>query len=192
MIKQTGKDFVNLPDSDPDHVLGDYTGAGVIFGTTGGVMEAALRTAYSFITKENLGALEFEDIRGLDGVKELSIEVAGSKVNVAVAHGLGNVMSVMNRVRDARDRGEPSPYDFIEVMACPGGCAGGGGQPYGVTNEIRAARAQGLYQDDREHEFRLSHENPGVQKLYKDFLGEPLSHKAHECLHTHYVKRTTG
>jgi len=192
MIKQTGKDFANLPDSDPDHLLGDYTGAGVIFGTTGGVMEAALRTAYSFITKEKLGALEFEDIRGLEGVKELSIEIAGSTVNVAVAHGLGNVMSVMNRVREARDRGEPSPYDFIEVMACPGGCAGGGGQPYGVTNEIRAARAQGLYQDDREHEFRLSHENPCVQQLYKDFLGEPLSHKAHELLHTHYVKRTTG
>ncbi len=155
-------------------------------------MEAALRSAYSFITKEKLGALEFEDIRGLEGVKELSIEVAGRTVNVAVAHGLGNVMSVMNRVREARDKGEPSPYDFIEVMACPGGCAGGGGQPYGVTNEIRAARAQGLYQDDREHEFRLSHENPSVQQLYKDFLGEPLSHKAHELLHTHYVKRTTG
>ena len=192
MIKQTGKDFVNLPDSEPDHLLGDYTGAGVIFGTTGGVMEAALRTAYSFITKEKLGTLEFEGIRGLNGVKELSVEIAGRSVNVAVAHGLGNVMSVMNRVRDAKAKGEPSPYDFIEVMACPGGCAGGGGQPYGVTDDIRTARAQGLYQDDRGHEYRLSHENPCVQKLYAEFLGEPLSHKAHELLHTHYVKRTTG
>ena len=192
MIKQTGKDFVNLPDSDPDHMLGDYTGAGVIFGTTGGVMEAALRTAYSFITKEKLGTLDFEGIRGLKGVKELSVEIAGRSVNVAVAHGLGNVMSVMNRVREARDKGEPSPYDFIEVMACPGGCAGGGGQPYGVTDDIRAKRAQGLYQDDRDRQFRLSHENPCVQQLYAEFLGEPLSHKAHELLHTHYVKRTLG
>ena len=175
MIKQTGKDFVNLPDSDPDHLLGDYTGAGVIFGTTGGVMEAALRTAYSFITKEKLGTLEFEGIRGLNGVKELSVEIAGRSVNVAVAHGLGNVMSVMNRVRDAKAKGEPSPYDFIEVMACPGGCAGGGGQPYGVTDDIRAKRAQGLYQDDRDQQFRLSHENPCVQQLYAEFLGEPLT-----------------
>ena len=155
-------------------------------------MEAALRTAYSFITKEKLGTLEFESIRGLNGVKELSVEIAGRRVNVAVAHGLGNVMSVMNRVREARDKGEPSPYDFIEVMACPGGCAGGGGQPYGVTDDIRAKRAQGLYQDDRDRQFRLSHENPCVQQLYAEFLGEPLSHKAHELLHTHYVKRPLG
>jgi len=111
---------------------------------------------------------------------------------VAVAHGLGNVMSVLNRVRDARAKGEPSPYDFIEVMACPGGCAGGGGQPYGVTDDIRTLRAQGLYRDDRERPLRLSHENPYIQKLYAEFLGEPLSHKAHELLHTHYVKRMSG
>ena len=192
MIKQTGKDFVNLPDSEPDHILGDYTGAGVIFGTTGGVMEAALRTAYHFITSEKLGSLEFEEIRGLKGVKELSIEVAGKQVRVAVAHGLGHVMSVLNRVREARAKGEPAPYDFIEVMACPGGCAGGGGQPYGVTDEIRTLRARGLYQDDREKELRLSHENPYVQKLYDEYLQEPLSHIAHELLHTHYVKRGEG
>jgi len=189
MIKQTGKDFANLPDSEPDHILGDYTGAGVIFGTTGGVMEAALRSAYYFITKEKLGAIEFEEIRGLKGVKELTIEVAGKKVRVAVAHGLGHVMSVLNRVRDAKAKGEPSPYDFIEVMACPGGCAGGGGQPYGVTDEIRTKRAQGLYQDDRDKKLRLSHENPYVQKLYDEYLQEPLSPIAHELLHTHYVKR---
>jgi iron only hydrogenase large subunit-like protein len=189
MIKQTGKDFVNLPESEPDHILGDYTGAGVIFGSTGGVMEAALRTAHYFITGKNPETLEFEAIRGLPGVKELTLSLAGSTVRVAVAHGLGNVTSVLDRVREAKANGNPAPYDFIEVMACPGGCVGGGGQPYGVTNEIRTLRARGLYQDDRSRSIRFSHENPYVKKLYQEFLQKPLSSLAHELLHTHYVRR---
>jgi NADH-quinone oxidoreductase subunit G len=189
MIKQTGKDFVNLPESEPDHILGDYTGAGVIFGSTGGVMEAALRSANYFITGKNLEKIEFEEIRGLQGVKELTLAIAGKTVRVAVAHGLGHVMSVLDRVRAAREKGDPPPYDFIEVMACPGGCVGGGGQPYGVTDEIRTKRAQGLYQDDRDKKIRYSHENPYVKKLYEEFLKQPLSTTSHELLHTHYVKR---
>lgn len=189
MIKQTGKDFINLPESEPDHILGDYTGAGVIFGTTGGVMEAALRSAYFFLTGKKMDALEFEDIRGLKGVKEMSLDVAGKPVRVVVAHGLGHVDYVLNKIRNAKASGAPPPYDFIEVMACPGGCVGGGGQPYGVTDEIRIQRAAGLYGDDRSKQIRYSHENPYVIKLYEEFLQKPLSPISHELLHTHYVKR---
>lgn len=189
MIKQTGKDFVNLPESEPDHILGDYTGAGVIFGSTGGVMEAALRSAHYFITGTNLQQIDLEPLRGLEGVKEMSLMIGGKKVRVAAAHGLGNVTYVLDRVREAKAKGEEPPYDFIEVMACPGGCVGGGGQPYGVTNQIRALRAQGLYQDDREKQIRYSHENPYVKKLYEEFLEKPLSSISHELLHTHYVRR---
>ncbi len=188
MIKQAGIDFNNLPEEEPDHILGDYTGAGVIFGATGGVMEAALRTAYYFITGKNLGKVEFEEIRGLDGVKECTVEIDGISVKIAVAHGLSNVETVLNRVRAAKEKGEDPPYHFIEVMACPGGCVGGGGQPYGVTDELRIARARGLYQDD-EHRIRYSHENPYIKQLYEEFLGHPLSEKAHRLLHTHYKPR---
>ncbi len=186
MIKQAGIDFNNLPDEEPDHILGDYTGAGVIFGATGGVMEAALRTAYFLITGKNLKELEFNSIRGLDGVKEAEIDINGTKIKIAVAHGLSNVEYVLNKVRKAKDDHNQQPYHFIEVMACPGGCVGGGGQPYGVTDELRVARAKGLYQDDQQHNIRLSHENPYVKQLYKEFLGQPLSKKAHKLLHTTY------
>lgn len=189
MIKQAGIDFSKLPDEEADHMLGDYTGAGVIFGATGGVMEAALRTAYYYVTKENLKDVRFMNVRGLDGVKETSVMILGQEIKIAVAHGLGNVEYVLNKVREAQAKKEPLPYHFIEVMACPGGCVGGGGQPYGITNKIRQMRSDGLYDDDEKKQIRYSHENPYVQKLYEEFLGKPLSHKSHELLHTNYKPR---
>jgi iron-only hydrogenase group A len=189
MIKQAGIDFANLPEEKADSILGDYTGAGTIFGATGGVMEAALRTAYTFVTGENLGNVNFQDVRGLQGVKEATVDIKGTKVNVAVAHGLVNVQSILDKVRDALKKGEKSPYDFIEVMACRGGCVGGGGQPYGATDEIRAKRAAGLYKDDEKSVKRCSHDNPEIKKIYEEFLGKPLSEKSHHLLHTHYTPR---
>ena len=189
MIKQAGIDFNSLADEEPDHLMGDYSGAGTIFGATGGVMEAALRTAHHLITKEKLSKVEFENVRGLAGVKETSVTVNGIEVKIAVAHGLGNVEHVLDKIKKAKTNGDPLPYHFVEVMACPGGCVGGGGQPYGVTDEIRAIRAKGLYEDDANCESRCSHDNPFIKKLYKDFLGAPLSEKAHHLLHTKYVPR---
>jgi len=189
MIKQAGIDFSKLPDEEPDHMLGDYTGAGVIFGTTGGVMEAALRTAYYYVTKENLKDVRFMNVRGLDGVKETSINILGQEIRIAVAHGLGNVEYVLSKVREAQAKNQPLPYHFIEVMACPGGCVGGGGQPYGITNKIRQMRSDGLYDDDEKKQIRYSHENPFVKKLYEEFLEKPLSHKSHKLLHTNYKPR---
>lgn len=189
MIKQAGIDFAALTEEPADEIMGDYTGAGTIFGATGGVMEAALRSAYYLVTGDELGDVNLTDVRGLDGVKEATVDIQGTKVNVAVAHGLVNVESVLDKVRDALARGEKSPYDFIEVMACRGGCVGGGGQPYGATDEIRAKRAAGLYTDDESQAIRCSHQNPMITKIYKDFLDEPGSHKAHELLHTSYTPR---
>lgn len=189
MIKQAGIDFNSLPDEESDHIMGDYSGAGTIFGATGGVMEAALRTAYNFVTKKNLSKVEFENVRGLDGVKETSIMINDIEIKIAVAHGLGNVEYVLNKIKKAKANGEPLPYHFVEVMACPGGCIGGGGQPYGVTDEVRMLRAKGLYKDDESQKVRCSHDNPFIKELYKDFLGAPLSEKAHHLLHTKYVPR---
>ncbi|MFA5167801.1 MAG: NADH-dependent [FeFe] hydrogenase, group A6 [Candidatus Omnitrophota bacterium] len=186
MIKQAGIDFSNLPDEECDPILGDYSGAGTIFGATGGVMEAALRTAVTFATGKKLPKVEFENVRGLKGVKETSIKIDGTEVKIAVAHGLANVEYVLNQIRNAKKEGKPLPYHFVEVMACPGGCVGGGGQPYGVTDELRTARAKGLYSDDEAQTVRCSHENPYVQQLYKEFLGKPLSEKAQHLLHTKY------
>jgi NADH-quinone oxidoreductase subunit G len=189
MLKQSGIEFLALPDADPDSLLGDYTGAGTIFGATGGVMEAAVRTAYFYATGKKLKGLELTAIRGLQGVKEGTVDINGSPVRVAVAHGLANVEEVLNRVREAQKAGKETPYHFIEVMACPGGCIGGGGQPYGVDNERRQKRAAGLYQDDRDKKIRCSHENPEVIRLYQEFLGKPLSAKSHHLLHTRYTAR---
>ncbi len=189
MIKQAGIDFNNLPDEEPDHILGDYSGAGVIFGATGGVMEAALRTAHYLVTGENLSDVNFKAVRGLPGVKETEVDIAGNKIKIAVAHGLGNVEYVLNRTREALDAGTELPYHFIEVMACPGGCVGGGGQPYGVTDGLREARADALYSEDEKKTVRLSHENPQIKQIYKNFLEKPLSKKAHKLLHTNYVPR---
>lgn len=189
MIKQAGIDFVNLPDEDPDYLLGDYTGAGVIFGATGGVMEAALRTAYFLLNGKNMDKVELNQIRGLDGVKVAEIPINGKKIRVAVAHGLNHVEHVLDKVREAEKNKTEMPYHFIEVMACLGGCVGGGGQPYGVTDELRAKRASGVYQDDNDCKKRCSHENPFVQQLYKEFLGQPLGEKSEHLLHTHYRAR---
>lgn len=192
MIKQAGIDFVNLPEEQADNPLGSYTGAGTVFGFTGGVMEAALRTVHAIVTGQEMpaDALEVKPILGLDtAIKEMTLDLAGREVRIAVIHGVGHAQEVMERVRQAAQQGAEPPYHFIEVMACPGGCVGGGGQPLGVTNAVREARMAGLTQDDRTSHLRCSHQNPDVKKLYQDFLGKPLSEKAHHLLHTHYHKR---
>jgi NADH-quinone oxidoreductase subunit G len=186
MIKQSGIDFVTIPDEPCDHMLGMYTGAATIFGATGGVMEAALRTAYFYVTGGDAPRVEFQATRGLKGVKEASIEVAGTTIRIAVAHGLANVEQVLDKIREAKAAGEEPPYHFVEVMACPGGCVGGGGQPYGATNELRIKRAAGLYSEDHGDQLRCSHHNPYIKQLYDEFLGTPASHKAEQLLHTGY------
>ncbi len=191
MIKQSGLLFSEMPEEEADSVLGEYTGAGTIFGTTGGVMEAALRTGYYFVTGENLpeDAIEITPVRGMEGVREAEIDVKGTAIRVAIAHGMANVDKVLEKVRDARESGQEPPYHFIEVMACRGGCIGGGGQPYGVNPNILRLRMEGLYQDDRDSALRCSHENPSIQKIYEDFLGEPLGEKSEQLLHTRYQAR---
>ncbi len=187
MIRQTGIDLRSLPaDSAADSLLGEYSGAGTIFGFSGGVMEAALRTAHCRLTGDEASAPEFPALRGLDGVKRLEVEVAGKKLRVAAAHGLGHVEELLAEVRRAREAGGDPAYHFIEVMACPGGCVGGGGQAWRISDEIRRARAAGLQADDRAKPARRSDANPQVKQLYAEFLGEPLGHKAHELLHTAY------
>lgn len=189
MIKSSGIKFLELDDEEADSILGSYSGAGTIFGATGGVMEAAIRTAYNMITGENLKAIDVEPVRGLKGIKKAEIDVKGTKVRVAVAHGTGNVRAVMDEMRACKKEGKPMPYDFIEVMACEGGCIAGGGQPYQVTNKIRMQRIAGIYTDDKQSKLRCSHDNPEVKNLYKDFLDKPLSPKAHKYLHNHYKAR---
>lgn len=189
MIKQAGIKILDLKDEEADSPLGTYTGAGVIFGATGGVMEAALRTAYNFVTGENLGKMELEMVRGMDGVKASTVDIKGTKVRVAVAHGMANVKQLMDEVRAAKLAGKERPYDFIEVMACRGGCISGGGQPYGSTDEVRAKRTKGIYADDKASTIRCSHDNPAIKEIYSSFLEKPLSKKSHELLHTHYTPR---
>jgi iron-only hydrogenase group A len=190
MIKAAGIDFDALPEEKADDLLGAYTGAGTIFGVTGGVMEAALRTAYCLITGDKQPpSIDFKEVRGMDGVKTATIDIKGTKVNIAVAHQMGNVEKVLDQVREDRKAGKKPRYDFIEVMACRGGCIGGGGQPCLATDEIRAKRTAGIYTDDEKSTLRMSHLNPEVQALYKDYLKEPGSEKAEKLLHTHYAKR---
>jgi len=189
MIKSAGIDFRNLPDEQADSVLGEYTGAGTIFGVTGGVMEAALRTAVTVMTGEKLPKVEFEAVRGMEGVKTAALDVNGTQVRIAVAHTMSNIEQVLDTVRAAREKGEELPYHFIEVMACRGGCIGGGGQPHGANDEVRRKRTAGIYRDDETSRIRCSHENPEIQRIYRDFLGEPLGEKAHKYLHTHYKER---
>lgn len=184
MIRQAGIDFVHEKDSKADSLIGAYTGAGTIFGATGGVMEAALRTAYELLTKSTLPKLEFKAVRGMEGIKEANVRIGEKTVKVAVAHGLANAKKIMDKVRSGE-----ADYHFIEIMTCPGGCVGGGGQPIGVTLKKRMARAKALYSEDRAMTLRKSHENPEVMKLYEDFLGAPLGHKSHELLHTSYKQR---
>lgn len=190
MIKAAGIDFDALPEEKADDLLGAYTGAGTIFGVTGGVMEAALRTAYCLITGDKQPpSIDFKEVRGMEGVKTATIDIKGTKVNIAVAHQMGNVEKVLDQVREDRKAGKKPRYDFIEVMACRGGCIGGGGQPCLATDEIRAKRTAGIYTDDEKSTLRMSHLNPEVQALYKDYLKEPGSEKAEKLLHTHYVQR---
>ncbi len=200
MIKQAGISFRDLEPEEADSPLGEYSGAGTIFGTTGGVMTAALRTAYYYITKKELKDINFSEIEGLEGIKEAEIDIKGTKIRIAVAHGIGNVEEVLNRVREAKANGEETPYHFIEVMACRGGCVAGGGQPRvmmpgqpkprGITDDIRQKRAKGLLDEDLQAKNRLSHKNEAVKTLYDEYLGKAGSHKAHELLHTHYVPRS--
>jgi len=186
MIKQAGINFDSLADGYYDDPLGEYTGAATIFGATGGVMEAALRTAYEVATGKTLTNIEFAAVRGLEGIKEATIPVEGiGDLRVAVAHGLGNARKLVERVKEGK-----TTYHFIEIMACPGGCVGGGGQPIPVNNEIRALRAKALYMEDEHLTYRKSHENPAIKRMYEEFLGEPLGEKSHHLLHTHYTPRS--
>lgn len=184
MIKQSGIDFNKLADEEFDAPLGISTGAAVIFGTSGGVMEAALRTVYEVVTGKELANIDFEGIRGMTGVKEAEVDLDGTKVKVAIANGLKNARVILDKIK----AGE-CDYQFVEIMCCPGGCIGGGGQPWGTTTATKEARMAGLYQADRETPIRQSHKNPAVKALYEEFLGKPLSHKSHELLHTHYHPR---
>jgi NADH-quinone oxidoreductase subunit G/NADP-reducing hydrogenase subunit HndD len=184
MLREAGIDMAALPDEKYDAPLGISTGAAVIFGATGGVMEAALRTAYELITKKGLPSLDFVAVRGLEGVKEATVDVEGTPVRVAVAHSLGNAFKVLERIVNGE-----ADYHFIEIMACPGGCIGGGGQPIPTTTAARLLRIRAIYEADQSMELRKSHENPAVAELYRDFLGKPLGHKSHELLHTHYTRR---
>jgi iron-only hydrogenase group A len=196
MIKQAGIDFRNLEPSNYDSVMGESTGAAVIFGATGGVMEAALRTAYEIVTGREVpfNNLNIIPVRGMEGVKEASITIEGcfddwkflegAQLNVAIAHGLTNANRLMKLVSQGK-----APYHFIEIMACPGGCLGGGGQPIPTSMEIRQNRMEAIYSEDEHMALRKSHENPEIIAIYKEFLGEPNSHVAHELLHTHYTER---
>lgn len=190
MIKQAGIEILDLAEEEADNPLGPYTGAGVIFGATGGVMEAAVRSAYFMVTKKELADVNFTSVRGLEGVKEAEVDFGnGTKIRIAVAHQMGNIAAVLDKIRSARNAGQEMPYHFVEVMACRGGCVGGGGQPYGCTDEIRKKRGAGLYIDDEKAQYRRSHQHPHIDQVYKEFLGEPGSHKAHDLLHTKYVER---
>jgi len=196
MIHEAGIDFKGLPDDRMDSPLGESTGAADIFANTGGVMEAALRTAYEIVTGRELPFenLEIKPLAGLDGVKEASIEIKGAvpewsflegvTLNVAVAHGLGNARKVLERVK----AGEGG-YHFVEIMTCPGGCIGGGGQPRMTTDEVRRARIAAIMREDEGKELRKSHQNPEVVQIYEEFLKEPLGEKSHHLLHTHYAAR---
>lgn len=190
MIRQAGLDFAHLPEEEFDDMLGESSGAGVIFGVTGGVMEAALRTVVDVLTGEDMPRLEYADVRGLEGIKEATVNVNGTDIKVAIVHGTANAAKLLNAIR----AGEKT-YHFIEVMGCPGGCVTGGGQPIVDARtryyvDPRAARAAATYSEDESMAIRKSHKNPAVQKLYAEFLGEPNSHIAHELLHTTYVDRS--
>ena len=190
MIKQAGIRFTQLPDEVFDDPFGaEATGAGVIFGATGGVMEAAIRTVADILDNTSHSEVEYEAVRGLEGIKIASVQAGGKTIRAAVAHGLGNARELLNKVKN----GEVE-LDFIEIMACPGGCVNGGGQPIvsakdRMDKDIRAERAKAIYSEDKSLELRKSHDNPYIKKLYEEFLGEPCGHKSHELLHTHYVAR---
>ncbi|HHY31962.1 MAG TPA: 4Fe-4S binding protein [Firmicutes bacterium] len=184
MLREAGIRFEDLPEEEHDEPMGISTGAGAIFGATGGVMEAALRTVYEVATGAELPAIEFEEVRGLEGIKEATVRVGDLDVRVAVAHGLGNAKKILDLLREGK-----ADYHFIEIMCCPGGCVGGGGQPIPTTMEIRGIRGRALYEADRRLPYRKSHLNPAIKQIYAEFLGEPLGEVSHRLLHTHYTPR---
>ncbi len=185
MMKSAGIDFVNLPDGEFDKMMGESTGASIIFGTTGGVIEAAVRTAYEWLTDKELEDVNFKQLRGMEGIREASVFIGEMELKIGIAHGLGNARKLLEDIQSGK-----SKFHAIEIMACPGGCIGGGGQPYHHGNmEILRKRQEALYVDDENKVHRKSHENQEIIKLYKEFIGEPYGKKAHELLHTHYVAR---
>lgn len=185
LIKLKGIPFVNLPEEQYDSPLGTSTGAAALFGVTGGVMEAALRTAYEVLTSQRLAKLVFEPVRGLDGIREAEIDINGRKLKVAIAHGMANVKRLLREMKEGKRY-----YDFVEIMACMGGCIGGGGQPKNLDPDILKKRAAAIYSIDEMSVLRRSHENPDIIKLYEEFLEKPNSHIAHHLLHTHYTDRS--
>ncbi|HHU63769.1 MAG TPA: 2Fe-2S iron-sulfur cluster binding domain-containing protein [Clostridiales bacterium] len=186
MINEAGIQMDKIDEQNFDIPFGEGSGAGAIFGNTGGVMEAALRTVYKLVTGEELENVELTDVRGLKGIKEATIRLGGRDVSVAVVHGLGNIREILDQIREGK-----SPYTFIEIMCCPGGCIGGGGQPTPTNHETRKKRIEGLYKADRNLEIRRSHQNPYVKMIYEEFLGAPLGELSHKLLHTHYRDRRT-
>ncbi|MCG8411101.1 MAG: [FeFe] hydrogenase, group A [Bacteroidales bacterium] len=186
LIKEANLDLNTLPKEDFDKPLGESTGAGVIFGVTGGVIEAATRTAYEVHTKKKLEKIDFEELRGLDGIREATIDFDGTPIKIGIAHGLGNARKLLEDIKSGK-----SEFHAIEIMACPGGCIGGGGQPLHHSNsEILKARTRAIYQEDAGKPIRKSHENPYIIKLYEEFLGKPMSEKAHHLLHTAYFDKS--
>ncbi|NTV91434.1 MAG: 4Fe-4S binding protein, partial [Clostridiales bacterium] len=189
MIREAGIDFAELPVRHFDDPMGEASGAAVIFGATGGVMEAALRTVAELLDGKPAESIEYHAVRGLEGIKEATIEAGGMKIKAAVAHGTGNARKLMEKIKSGE-----ADYHFVEIMACPGGCVNGGGQPIQPSTvrswvDLRKERAKAIYEEDESLAIRKSHENPRVQKLYEEYFGEPGSHKAHELLHTHYHAR---
>jgi NADP-reducing hydrogenase subunit HndD len=191
MIRDAGRDFKDLPERHFDDPMGEASGAAVIFGATGGVMEAALRTVAEILTGKSLkdDEIEYDVVRGIEGIKEAKVKLGDIELKAAVAHGLGNARKLLDRIK----AGEAN-YHFVEIMACPGGCVTGGGQPIQPSEvrswiDLRKERAKAIYEEDRSLPVRKSHENETVQRLYKEYFGEPGSHKAHELLHTHYTGR---
>jgi NADP-reducing hydrogenase subunit HndD len=186
LIKISNINFNSLPSEDFDHPLGESTGAGVIFGTTGGVIEAAVRTAFELHTKKELPRLNFDELRGMEGIRKATIDFDGLPINIGIAHGLGNARKLLEEIQAGK-----SEFHAIEIMSCPGGCIGGGGQPYHHGNvEIIKKRQRAIYEEDGKKAIRKSHENPYILKLYEEFLGHPLSEKSHHLLHTEYFDRT--
>lgn len=185
MIRQHNIDFRSLPEEDFDRPLGESTGAGVIFGATGGVIEAACRTAYEVFTKKPLAKIDFEELRGLEGIRSASIDFDGLEIKIGIAHGLGNARKLLEDIKAGR-----SEYHAIEIMACPGGCINGGGQPLHHGNfDVVKARWKAIYEEDANKPIRKSHENPEVIRMYEEYLGEPMSELSHKLLHTHYFDR---
>ena len=189
MIKQAGIEFTDLEDDQFDDPMGEATGAAAIFGTTGGVMEAALRTAQDVLTGQDLPKIEFDAVRGGNGIKRATVNIAGKDLKVVAASGLANAQKIMEEIKSGK-----ADYQFVEIMACPGGCIMGGGQPIKTSKtrrevDVRKLRADALYSIDEKSTVRKSHENPAVKKIYEEFLEEPGSYRAHKLLHTHYKER---